>query len=296
MSGKKDNYFLAERAKFQDPKLPNDELPGISSNSTTAAGVLISAILSRIVAPVIWLKNGGKENLNRKYRPVLTGAAHWKPWERAIWSISMIGAGLWITYVIISDIILFSPKPNVVYVERKYPMLVEHKEVEYPEPKKYPQPKEKEITFRPKTYGPGDESNQIQDLGKLISGDRSHELFNEISPTTAEARQTRNELNEANYKLEKIKIDNENREIRERIDNKNRESKNRIDTENRLAREQVDAENQQKKYETDEMNTSINSFNEDYLKRALLRAFGPTFAFFGFLFGFISFAERFEKP
>lgn len=94
---------------------------------------------------------------------LLTGAEHWKPWEKSLWCMSLIFAAIWVVYVIVADIMLFQPTNYG-----------------------------REQTYTPRTYGSGDESSQISDFGKIMAGDRSHDLFNEVTQPQAEARSTRN--------------------------------------------------------------------------------------------------------
>ena len=140
--------------------------------------------------------------------PLLTGAKHWKSWEKSLWSMSLIFAALWVVYVLITDILLFDP-------------------VDYG----------REQTYAPKTYGSGDESNQIGDLGRIMMGEKTHDLTNSIDQTTSEARSTRNMLRK---------------------------------------------------------NAERNA-NEGYVFKGLAKAIGPVLGWFGFLFGFFSFIEMYEK-
>jgi hypothetical protein len=47
---------------------------------------------------------------------IFTGANHWKSWERAVWSMSMISSVLWIIFIVITEIFMFQGKPVRDYV------------------------------------------------------------------------------------------------------------------------------------------------------------------------------------
>ena len=50
---------------------------------------------------------------------IFTGPKRWEPWERSIWLMSVLGAIVWVAYVLVSDILLFQPQPMYAY-ERGY--------------------------------------------------------------------------------------------------------------------------------------------------------------------------------